>query len=144
MSNTLKVRVDKWLWSVRVFKTRTMASDACKAGRVKIDGKSVKPSRMIQIGDTVTAQKGQEKRVLKAVKLIEKRVGAKIAVECYEDFSPPPIPRTPSELQKSAFWEYPSVIREKGAGRPTKKERRILDDFYDDFDDDDFNDDFGG
>ena len=140
MEDNSKVRVDKWLWAVRVFKTRTMASDACKAGRVKIEGKSVKPSRMIQIGDTVSAQKGQEKKVLKVVKLIEKRVGAKIAVECYEDFSPPPIPRTPSELQKSSFWDYPSATRAKGSGRPTKKERRILDDFYDDFDDDDFED----
>ncbi|MEZ4888886.1 MAG: RNA-binding S4 domain-containing protein [Chitinophagales bacterium] len=132
-----KVRVDKWLWAVRVFKTRTLASDACKAGRVKIEGKSVKSSRMVQVGDTISSQKGQEKKVLKVVKLIEKRVSAKLAVECYEDFSPPPIPRTPSELQKSAFWEYPAGTRERGTGRPTKKERRVLDDFYDDFDEED-------
>lgn len=122
-----KVRIDKWLWSVRIYKTRSMATIACKAGKVKVDGKNVKPSFMLETGMTVTARKREQIYVVKSEKLIEKRVGAAIAQECYEDLSPPPEPsgRLPSFFYKS------NEIREKGSGRPTKKDRRILDDFKD-------------
>ncbi|MGB0839084.1 MAG: RNA-binding S4 domain-containing protein [Chitinophagales bacterium] len=129
-----KIRVDKWLWAVRVFKTRSLASEACKAGRVKIEGKSVKPSYQLKLEETVSVQKGQEKRIVKAIKLIEKRVGAKIAVACYEDFSPPPPPR-PKDLQKAVFYDFPVALRKRGTGRPTKKERRELDNIVEDFSD---------
>ncbi len=130
MSTLSKVRIDKWLWSVRAFKTRSLATDACKAGRVKIDGKSVKPSYMLQVGETVSAQKGAEKKVLKVVQLIEKRVGAKVAVTCYEDLSPPPIV-SKHKPGSPAFYDFPIALRKPGDGRPTKRERRNLDKFYD-------------
>jgi ribosome-associated heat shock protein Hsp15 len=128
MSALTTTRIDKWLWAIRIFKTRTLASDACKAGRVKINGKSIKASYMVKIGETVTVQKGQEKFVLKAVSMIEKRVGAPIAVKCYEDFSPPPIPKNPHKLD-GVFYDMPVAQRKRGEGRPTKRERRKLDGF---------------
>ncbi len=129
MKTVDKVRVDKWLWAVRIFKSRSLASDACKAGRVKIGGKSVKASYLLKVDETVSVQKSGEKKVLKALQLIEKRVGAKIAVDCYEDLSPAPEKR--DDLQRSIFWNT-TVQREKGSGRPTKRERRDLDKFFDD------------
>jgi ribosome-associated heat shock protein Hsp15 len=124
------VRIDKWLWAIRIFKTRTLASDACKAGRVKVDGQRVKASRGVKVGETVHVQKGQEKKVVKAVILIEKRVGAAIAVTCYEDFSPPPPPKIKSI--DSLFHLAPVAQRRRGDGRPTKKERRAIDKFKND------------
>lgn len=124
-----KIRVDKWLWAIRIFKTRTLASDACKAGRVKIDNKSVKASRMLKVGETVRVQKGEERKVVKAIKLIEKRVGAPIAVECYEDLSPKP---DLSDRQRPIFYKFPVAKRDRGTGRPTKKDRRDIDKLQDD------------
>lgn len=130
-----KIRIDKWLWAVRMFKTRSLATDACNAGRVKINGDSVKPARNIAIGETITMQFGQDKKILKVVQLIENRVSFAIASTCYEDFSPPPIPRKITQ-QDSVFHPLPTAMRERGTGRPTKKERRSLDDFiHDSFED---------
>jgi ribosome-associated heat shock protein Hsp15 len=120
-----KVRVDKWLWSVRIFKSRTMATDACKKGRVKIDGVSVKPSLMIERGVTLQVKKEGFNMVFKVVDLIDKRVSATLAQPCYENLTPE------AEMNKFKDWFYeaPAELREKGAGRPTKRDRRTLDKF---------------
>ncbi len=125
MADVAKMRIDKWLWAVRVFKTRSLSSEACKAGRVKINGKSVKAAYMIKVGETVSAQKGPEKKVLKVLKLISKRVGAPIAMACYEDHSPTPEPSSSDSLR--SFFHVPVMKRERGSGRPTKKDRRNMD-----------------
>lgn len=119
------VRIDKWLWAVRVYKTRTLAAEACKSGKVKVDGTAIKPSYDLKTGITVQVQKEGHKKILKALQLIEKRVGADIAATCYEDLSPPPPPKSPKE---EAFF-YTFEVRERGSGRPTKRERRTIDKF---------------
>ncbi len=123
-----KVRVDKWLWSVRIFKSRSMATDACKSGKVKIEEKNVKPSYLLQRGEIVHVRKNGFNMVYKAVDLIEKRVSATLAQPCYENLTPE------DELNKYNDWyigKAKSEQREKGAGRPTKKERRRIDRFKD-------------
>ena len=135
----MKIRIDKWLWSVRIFKSRTLATDACKGGKVKVAGVSVKPSFQISEGEVVLVRKNGFNFEFRAKTLIEKRVGAAIAVTCYEDVTPE------SEKNKYAEWFLnaapSSEKRERGAGRPTKKERREIEglkevDFYDWGDDD--------
>ncbi len=127
-----KVRIDKWLWSVRIFKSRTLATDACKGGKVKVEATSVKPSHQIALGDIVTVKKDGFNFQFKAIQLIEKRVGAPIAVTCYEDVTPP------EERTKYLEWfqnaAQSSEKRDKGIGRPTKKERREIDSFKDGYD----------
>lgn len=124
-----KVRVDKWLWSVRIFKTRTLAIDACKSGKVKVGEAPVKPSFLLKVGDTVEVKKDGFYFQYRALQLIEKRVGAPIAVTCYEDVTPE------AERLKYKSWflnqQTTSERRERGAGRPTKKERREIDAFKD-------------
>ena len=126
MSEIQKTRIDKWLWAIRIYKTRTLASDACAAGKIKIDGYSVKASYMLKVGQTVHINKQGDKLVLKSIKLIEKRVGAALAVECYEDLTPP------EEKEKLKFPAIFYEVRDKGVGRPTKKDRREIDKFKDD------------
>jgi ribosome-associated heat shock protein Hsp15 len=126
MSEIQKTRIDKWLWAIRIYKTRTLASDACAAGKIKIDGDSVKASYMLKVGQTVHINKQGDKLVLKSIKLIEKRVGAALAVECYEDLTPP------EEKDKVKFPAIFYEVRDKGVGRPTKKDRREIDKFKDD------------
>jgi len=111
-------RVDQWLWAVRLFKTRSLATAACKGGHVRINGNSVKPASAVRVGDRVEARVGDRQRVVEVVRLIDKRVSAPIAAECVVDHSPPQPPR-----------EYvaPLFRRDRGAGRPTKKDRRNLD-----------------
>ena len=128
MSENEKMRVDKWLLAVRMFKTRTLATDSCNAGRVKIEGKSVKPAHTIKVGDVVSMQFGQDRKVLKVLKLINNRVGAPIAVTCYEDQSPPPIVQ-PGKKSDSVFYIAPTAQRDRGTGRPTKRDRRNIDTF---------------
>lgn len=121
-----KVRIDKWLWSVRIFKSRTISSDACKESKVKLNGENAKPSQLIQVGDRVEVKKEGFNFQFRVVQLIEKRVGAPIAVACYEDLTPP------EELNKYKEWfvgKAGAEYRDKGAGRPTKKDRRELEDF---------------
>lgn len=119
-----KIRIDKWLWSVRIFKSRTLATDACKGGKVKVKGESVKPSYQLSEGEVVTVKKNGFNFDFKALILIEKRVGASIAVTCYQEVTPE------AEKQKYATWFANAMPagekRERGAGRPTKKERRDL------------------
>jgi len=120
-----QVRIDKWLWAVRLFKTRSQATDACKKGRVIVDKIQVKPSRMIKIGDIVQLKKVPVTYSFKVVGLIEKRIGAKLVPEYVEDVTPKE-ELDVLEMQKHML----SMQRDRGTGRPTKKERRDLDDFF--------------
>lgn len=122
----MAVRIDKWLWAVRVFKTRSLATDACRNGRVTIAGQPVKPSREVRIGETIVVQKDEMTRTFKVLGLLEQRVGAPLAKQYVEDLTPP------SEFEKKREPNYlPPMHRPKGAGRPTKKDRRALDSFSD-------------
>lgn len=119
-----EARIDKWLWAARIFKTRTIAADACKNGRVTVDGVNVKPSRMVKEGETVSVRKPPVTFSFKILKTIEQRVGAKLLPEIYENVTP----QDQYELLKmnriSGF-----VDRARGTGRPTKKDRRAMDAF---------------
>ncbi|HNG90459.1 MAG TPA: RNA-binding S4 domain-containing protein [Saprospiraceae bacterium] len=123
----MKVRIDKWLWSIRIFKSRTLATDAVKAGRVRIHDVAVKPSYQLSEGEVVTVKKDGFNFQFKALQLIEKRVGAPIAVTCYQDVTPE------EEKNKYLAWFQNGTPaaekRDKGAGRPTKKDRRDMDEF---------------
>jgi ribosome-associated heat shock protein Hsp15 len=126
MPELQKTRIDKWLWAIRMYKTRTLASDACAAGKIKIDGDSVKASYMIKVGQTVHLSKQGDKLTLKCLQLIEKRVGAPLALLCYEDLTPP------EEKEKLKFTAVFYEVRDRGIGRPTKKDRREIDKFKED------------
>jgi ribosome-associated heat shock protein Hsp15 len=121
-----KGRIDKWLWSVRIFKSRTQANSACKAGKVKLEGEKVKPAQSIEVGEVLEVKKNGFDYIFKVEKIIQKRVGAPIAQECYKNLTPE------DELNKYKDWyigKGQTERREKGAGRPTKKERRELEAF---------------
>ena len=120
------VRVDKWLWAVRIFKTRSQAAEACRKGHVSIDELPVKPSRTIHQGETIKIRKEQFVRSFKVLKLAEKRMAAKYVIDFLEDVTPPEELEI-IEMKKNMRW----ITREKGTGRPTKKDRRELDDFFD-------------
>ena len=111
-------RVDRWLWAVRVFKSRAAATEACRGGHVRVNGNSAKPATTVRVGDRVTARAHGRERVFEIVRVIDRRVGAPIAAECVVDHSPPPPDRDVSP---------PLFARDPGAGRPTKEERRRLD-----------------
>ena len=123
-----KLRIDKYLWAIRAFKTRTLASDACKAGRVKLDGNNIKPSHEVKLGEIYSVSKGIERKVIKVTGFLENRVDAKTAVNFYEDIRP--VEQT--QAFKTMF-HAPVLTRDRGAGRPTKKDRREIDDLKDDF-----------
>ena len=121
-----KVRIDKWLWSVRIFKSRTLASDIIKSGKVKVNGTQVKSSGLIVRGDEVIVKKGGFNFTFKVLQIIEKRVGSPIAVTCYKDTTPA------EELEKYNDWfsgKDGAEMRDRGTGRPTKKDRREIDGF---------------
>lgn len=125
-----KVRIDKWLWSVRLYKTRSAATRACKKHKVKVNGDLVKPSYLLQRSEHVEIHKGGFRLQYKVVDLIEKRVSAPLAVRCYQDLTPE------SELNKYQQWyagAQGKEVRPRGMGRPTKRERRVLDEFKDGF-----------
>jgi ribosome-associated heat shock protein Hsp15 len=115
-------RVDRWLWAVRLYKTRSAATDACRGGHVRVNDTPAKPATPVRIGDRVAARVHDRDRVLEVVRVIDKRVGAAVAAECVVDHSPPP---PPAELTRPAF------IRDPATGRPTKRDRRQLDAFRD-------------
>ncbi|MEN9447573.1 MAG: hypothetical protein RJA25_863 [Bacteroidota bacterium] len=125
MSELDKTRIDKWLWAVRIYKTRSLATEACAAGKVKINGESVKASYLLKPGQTIQLNKQGEKSTFKVIKIIEKRVGAPIAIACYEDLTPP------EEKNKLLFPSVFYEVRDKGSGRPTKRDRREIDKFKD-------------
>jgi heat shock protein 15 len=120
----MEARIDKWLWAARIFKTRSLASDACKNGRVTFNGSTIKPSRMIKEGDTVHVKKSPITYSFKVLKAIEQRVGAKLIPEIYENVTDP---KQYELLEMSRISGF--VDRARGTGRPTKKERRALDAF---------------
>jgi len=131
----MEARLDKWLWAARIFKTRTMAADACKNGRIMINGAKIKASRMVKEGDVVQVKKPPVTYSFKILKAIQNRVGAKLIPEILEDVTPP---EQYEILEMNRIGGF--VRRAKGLGRPTKKERRVLDEFtipmfYADFDD---------
>ncbi len=123
-----KLRIDKYLWAIRAFKTRTLAADACKAGRVKLDGNNIKPAHEVKLGEVYSVSKGIERKVIKVTSFLENRVDAKTAVNFYADITP--VEQT--QAFKSMF-HAPVLTRDRGAGRPTKKDRREIDDLKDDF-----------
>jgi ribosome-associated heat shock protein Hsp15 len=120
MAEPSSVRVDSWAWAVRLYKTRSAASAACKAGHVRVNGEKAKPAQTVRVGDEVRARVAETERILIARRLIVKRVGATVAADCFDDRTPPPPPKAEAPL---------AVVRDRGAGRPTKRDRRILDQF---------------
>ena len=122
---TKTVRIDKYLWAVRLYKTRTLATEACKKGRVSMDDMPAKPSRTVTAGDVIQVRKMPVLYSYRIKDPIEKRVGAKIVDQYVEDITPQ------EELQKLEMQDDFFVKRDRGAGRPTKKERRLLDDISD-------------
>ncbi len=136
MAETTEARIDKWLWAARIFKTRSIAADAIKNGRVTIQGMNVKPSRMVKSGEVISVRKPPVTYSFKILKTIEQRVGAKLLPEIYENVTTPDQYELLEMNRISGF-----VNRQRGTGRPTKKDRRALDDFvghalegYGDFD----------
>lgn len=110
-------RVDRWLWAVRLTKTRPDAAAACRGGHVRINDRPAKPSTMVVPGDRVQARVGETTRIVEVVRVIQKRVGAADAVTCFLDRTPKPPPTV----------AIPVAVRDRGAGRPTKRDRRLLD-----------------
>ncbi len=121
------MRIDKYMWAIRLFKSRTEASEACSGGRVKAGGVSVKPSHEIKPGDVISVRKGAVLRTYRVIAPVERRVGAALVPNYAEDLTPQ------SEIDKMrAPVETVFVKRDRGSGRPTKKERRDLDALWDD------------
>ena len=120
------VRVDKWLWAVRIFKTRSQATEACKKGHVSMGDSTLKPSRMVHVGETIQVRKPPITKSLKILALAEKRMSAKLILDFVEDVTPQEETEL-LEMQKNMRW----IARDRGTGRPTKKDRRELDDFFD-------------
>ncbi len=126
MTDIAKMRVDRWLWCVRIFKSRSLATKVCKAGKVKLGEKILKPSALVTVGDELFVHKNGYNLIFKVDGLLKSRVSATIAAENYTDLTPE------EELNKYKSWfigKGAAERREKGAGRPTKKERRTIDEF---------------
>lgn len=119
-------RIDKWLWAVRIFKTRSIAAEACKKGRVLLNGSQAKPAHTVKVGDVVSVKKPPITWSFQVKQAIEKRVGAKLVAEIMENVT------APDQLELLEVSKISGFInRAKGTGRPTKKERRELEDFTD-------------
>jgi len=112
-------RVDRWVWAIRLFKTRADATEACRGGHVKVNGKAAKPASAVTVGDRVLVRVHGTDRDVEVAQVIDKRVGAAVAATCFVDHTPPP-----PEVDRIKVAE-----RERGAGRPTKRDRRRLEDF---------------
>ncbi|WP_127127929.1 RNA-binding S4 domain-containing protein [Georgenia sp. SYP-B2076] len=110
-------RVDSWLWAVRLFKSRSQATSACRAGHVRVNGERAKPATAVKVGDEVVVRGGERERIVVVTRILLKRVGATVAAEALVDHSPPPVPVE----ARAAVPERP-----RGAGRPTKRERREI------------------
>jgi ribosome-associated heat shock protein Hsp15 len=110
-------RVDRWLWATRLFKTRSEATDACRGGHVRVNGTPAKAATTVRVGDRLAVRAHGRDRDLEVVQVIDKRVGAPLAQACLVDHTPPP----------SAVPDDSQFVRDRGAGRPTKRDRRDLD-----------------
>jgi len=118
----MDVRIDKWLWAVRLYKSRSLATAACSAGKVRIADESLKPARSVRVGDIITAATGDITRTVRVTGLLDRRVGAKRVADYMEDLTPA------SEYEKRREPDFrPLLLRPKGTGRPTKKDRRRID-----------------
>lgn len=123
-----EVRIDKWLWAVRLFKTRSIAIEACKKGRITIKGVTIKPSRMIKTGDIIEVRRPPVTYSFEVLALSENRMGAKLVPEFMRDVTPP------SQLEILEMSKMTGFVdRARGTGRPTKKDRRELEQFTDDY-----------
>ncbi|ONK15462.1 RNA-binding S4 domain-containing protein [Streptomyces sp. MP131-18] len=111
------VRVDAWIWAVRLAKTRSAAGAACRAGHVRVNGERVKPAHPVRTGDEVRVRQPDRERLVVVSRLLRKRVGAAVAAECFVDNSPPPPPREVTAALP---------VRDRGTGRPTKRDRREM------------------
>ena len=119
-------RLDQWLWAVRIFKTRSLATDACRAGSVEVNALPAKPGRDVHAGETVTVKQGLVLRTLRVVEVPRSRVGAKLVAQFCTDLTPK------EEFEKARAQGVQQVLaRAKGSGRPTKRDRRLLDQFLD-------------
>lgn len=118
------IRIDKWLWAVRIFKTRSLASDACRNGKIEIEEQKVKPSRLVSVDNIIIVKKSPYTYTYQVKGLIGKRVSAKIASSYVSDLTPPEEILRVKTIQDSAFFP-----RDRGTGRPTKKDRRTIDRF---------------
>jgi ribosome-associated heat shock protein Hsp15 len=118
MPDLTSARVDAWLWAVRVFKTRSAATAACRAGHVRVNGERVKAAQTVRPGDEIRTRSGGVERIVIVRRILVKRVGAPVAAEAMTDLTPPPPPR-----EEVAF----VPVRDRGAGRPTKRDRREID-----------------
>jgi ribosome-associated heat shock protein Hsp15 len=125
MAEKEKLRIDKYLWAIRVFKTRTLATEACKARRVKLDGQNIKPSHEVKVGEVYNISKGAERKVIRVTGLLENRMDAKSVINFFAD-------ETPFEQtnQFKSVFHAPVLKRDRGTGRPTKRERREIDDIH--------------
>ncbi len=130
MTDHPPVRIDKFLWAVRIYKTRSLAADACRRGRILIDGNPARPSKMLHGNEIITVRKPPVTYSYKVVNLIDNRVSAKLAVNNFDDLTPD-IEKTKLEMRQPGFPGY----RRRGTGRPTKKERRVIDKWTNGFDD---------
>lgn len=116
------MRVDRYLWAIRAYKTRSIAADACRSGKVKIDDISVKPSRQVKVGDVIAFKNAVMTKTIEVVELVPNRLKASLAIEKYKDLTPV------EELERvEMIRQMRGEIRERGSGRPTKKERRQID-----------------
>lgn len=122
-----KLRIDRWLWAARVFKTRGDAAEACKGGKVEIAGENVKPSRTVRVGEKIDVTKDGVLREYKVLGLLQKRVGAKVVANFVEDLTPP----ERLEIRRETIAQV-VLRREAGAGRPTKRERRDIERLFGD------------
>jgi ribosome-associated heat shock protein Hsp15 len=119
MAGVESTRVDRWLWAVRLTKTRTEAASACRGGHVRVNDRPAKPATSVSAGDEVRARIGERTRIVEVVVVVEKRVGPVPAATCFIDRTPAPPPEAAVSVAR----------RDRGAGRPTKRDRRVLDRF---------------
>jgi ribosome-associated heat shock protein Hsp15 len=125
MESTEQIRIDKWLWAVRVYKTRQLATDACRGGKVNIARVKVKPSRVVKIGDVIIARTHALRRTVKALAVTDKRIGPKLVAEYLEDLTPESEIAEARERRERSAW-----VGEAGKGRPTKRDRRAVERFF--------------
>ncbi len=126
---TEKVRIDKWLWSVRLFKTRSLSAEACEKGKVRIADQTIKASRTVKVGDIIVLHRGPWLQSVKVINVVERRIGAALVKDFMEDIT------NEAELEKFRLYQLAqaSFNFKGGEGRPTKKERRDLDDYITDW-----------